>query len=91
MMSISGGSQTRRAWAARTMALLGGSLALAACGGDAAPALRDAFIASSTPSCVVANWECIRATSYIYPNTPISNAQAQAFAAQGFEIGVEPD
>ncbi len=25
------------------------------------------------PGCSVANWECVRATSYIYPNTPISD------------------
>ncbi|ACT92997.1 N,N-dimethylformamidase beta subunit family domain-containing protein [Dyadobacter fermentans] len=36
----------------------------------------------------VDNWTAIRGTSYIYPNTPITNAQASAFQAQGFEIGV---
>ena len=34
------------------------------------------------------DWECVRATSYIYPDTPIAPAQAAAYAAQGFEIGV---
>ncbi|MEO5925046.1 MAG: Ig-like domain-containing protein [Bryobacteraceae bacterium] len=48
----------------------------------------DAFNAASTPGCVVANWECIRGTSYIYPNTPITPAQAQGYDAQGHEIAL---
>ena len=36
----------------------------------------------------VADWKAIRGSSYIYPSTPITNAEATAFAAQGFEIGV---
>jgi hypothetical protein len=42
---------------------------------------------SNTPQ-DVADWNAIRATSYIYPNTPITNAQAAAFQAQGFEIAL---
>jgi hypothetical protein len=38
----------------------------------------------------VADWNAIRSTSYIYPNTPISNSQAAAFEAQGFEIALHP-
>ena len=34
----------------------------------------DQYIASSPAGCSVANWECIRSTSYIYPNTPLTNA-----------------
>ena len=33
------------------------------------------------------DWECLRFTSYVYPNTPLSNAQAGAYHAQGFEVG----
>ncbi|MGC1850804.1 MAG: N,N-dimethylformamidase beta subunit family domain-containing protein, partial [Solirubrobacterales bacterium] len=40
------------------------------------------------PGCVVAKWQCVRSTSYIYPNTPISDTKAAAFVAEGFEIGV---
>ncbi|WP_375437790.1 DUF4082 domain-containing protein, partial [uncultured Hymenobacter sp.] len=36
----------------------------------------------------VANWRAIRGTSYIYPSTPMTDAQAAAFEAQGFEIGL---
>jgi hypothetical protein len=48
----------------------------------------DWFTSRSAPGCNVANWECVRATSYIYPNTPISPAAAAAYTTQGFEIGV---
>ncbi|GGM89966.1 hypothetical protein GCM10010967_23560 [Dyadobacter beijingensis] len=36
----------------------------------------------------VDNWTAVRGTSYIYPGTPITAAQAAAFQAQGFEIGL---
>ena len=48
----------------------------------------DSFKAASPAGCVVANWQCIRATSYIYTNTPISDAVAANYVADGFEIGV---
>jgi hypothetical protein len=38
----------------------------------------------------VADWKAIRGTSYIYPNTTITNAQAAAYEAQGFEIALHP-
>ena len=46
------------------------------------------FIADSTAGCSVANWQCIRGTSYVYPNTPMTNAQAANFVAQGFEVAL---
>jgi hypothetical protein len=39
----------------------------------------------------VADWNSIRGTSYIYPNTPMTNAQAVAFESQGFEIALHPN
>ncbi len=36
----------------------------------------------------IADWKAIRSSSYIYPNTPITNAQAMGYTAQGFEIGL---
>ena len=39
----------------------------------------------------IADWKAIRATSYIYPNTKMTNAQAAAFEAQGFEIALHPN
>lgn len=45
-------------------------------------------LSSSNTPAAVADWSAIRSTSYIYPNTPMSSAQAAAFEAQGFEIGL---
>ncbi len=36
----------------------------------------------------IADWNSVRATSYIYTGTPISNAEVQAFQNQGFEISL---
>ncbi len=44
----------------------------------------------SPPGCVVANWDCVRSTSYIYPNSVLSNAQAAGYVADGFEVGLHP-
>jgi chitodextrinase len=44
----------------------------------------------SPPGCVIADWECVRATSYILQDNPVTNAQAADFVADGFEIGVHP-
>ncbi|MCO5237242.1 MAG: hypothetical protein M9933_13325 [Chitinophagaceae bacterium] len=35
-----------------------------------------------------ADWTAIRSTSYIFPNTPITNEQIVSYQAQGFEIGL---
>lgn len=48
----------------------------------------DQFIALSPAGCSVADWECVRGTSYIYPDTPLSSTNAAAYAAQGFEVGL---
>jgi hypothetical protein len=46
------------------------------------------YEAASPAGCSVEGWECVRATSYIYPGTPLPPAAALAFQAEGFEIGV---
>ncbi|WP_406203916.1 Ig-like domain-containing protein [Kitasatospora sp. NBC_01560] len=48
----------------------------------------DGYIAQSPPGCNVANWECVRGSSYIYTDDPLTPAQAQAYTDQGFEVGV---
>ncbi|MGW6913612.1 Ig-like domain-containing protein [Kitasatospora sp. NPDC054939] len=48
----------------------------------------DSYVAQSPPGCNVANWECIRASSYIYTDAPLTPAQAKAYTDQGFEVGV---
>ena len=50
----------------------------------------DRFKQLSAPGCVVANWECIRSTSYIYPASPLTNAQAAGYLADGFEVALHP-
>jgi len=42
----------------------------------------------SPAGCSVENWECVRSTSYMYVENPMTNAQAASYTAQGFEIGV---
>jgi hypothetical protein len=46
------------------------------------------YKAFSPAGCSVDDWECIRSTSYIYTNTPLSDAQAAAFTAEGFEVSI---
>ncbi|MBY0401943.1 DUF4082 domain-containing protein, partial [Myxococcota bacterium] len=48
-------------------------------------------LAADPPSCSVADWECVRSTSYIYPGGGLSDAQGQSYHAQGFELGVHVD
>ena len=36
----------------------------------------------------MANWECVRSTSYIYPGAPLTNAQAASYVGQGFEVAL---
>ena len=47
----------------------------------------DDYMAMSPSGCSVENWECIRGTSYIYPDTPLSGAEASGYNSAGFEIG----
>ncbi len=46
------------------------------------------FEQMSTANCNVANWECIRGTSYVFPGTAITAADATDFVNKGFELGV---
>jgi hypothetical protein len=46
------------------------------------------YLAQSTPGCSVADWQCIRATSYLYPSSGLTDAQAKAFQAAGFEVAL---
>jgi fibronectin type 3 domain-containing protein len=48
----------------------------------------DQEIAQSPAGCSVALWQCIRSTSYIYPASPLTNAQAASYVAQGFEVAL---
>jgi hypothetical protein len=46
------------------------------------------YLGFTDPSAEVDKWETIRGTSYIFPNTPISDSQAASYNALGFEIGL---
>ncbi len=46
------------------------------------------YIDASPPGCSVADWECVRGTSYIFTDSALTNAQAASFEAQGFEVGL---
>ena len=48
----------------------------------------DTFSAASPAGCVVANWECVRATSYVFPGTTIGGVGAEAYEQRGFEIAL---
>src|SRR5678815_3419266 len=38
--------------------------------------------------CIRDRWECIRMSSYVYPSTPFTNAQAAGYTTDGFEVGM---
>jgi FlgD Ig-like domain len=46
------------------------------------------YLSESAPGCSVADWQCIRSTSYIFPGTPISDAEVADYQARGFEIAL---
>lgn len=48
----------------------------------------DYQLAQSNSGCVVEDWECIRSTSLIYTQTPVTDAQALSYYNQGFDFGV---
>ena len=54
----------------------------------ATPAYFDRLKAASPAGCSVADWDCVRATSYMYPDTAMTPAQAKAYQDAGFELGV---
>jgi hypothetical protein len=51
------------------------------------PGQFDTFNDESPANCSVEDWECVRATSYVYVGS-ITDAQAGAYQQDGFEIGL---
>jgi Domain of unknown function (DUF4082)/Bacterial Ig-like domain/Bacterial Ig domain len=53
------------------------------------------LLAASPTGCSVPDWQCARSTSYLFPqiiaDNSLTDAQAAAFAVQGFEISVHVD
>ena len=50
----------------------------------------DRFKQLSPAGCSVALWQCIRSTSYLYPGSPLTNAQAAGYITDGFEVALHP-
>jgi hypothetical protein len=48
----------------------------------------DGYIAASTPGCSVEDWGCIRSTSYVYPGSPIDDAETRSYTSLGFEVAL---
>jgi hypothetical protein len=49
----------------------------------------DQFDAASPRGCSLADWQCVRGTSYMYPDDQhLTDAQAAAYQARGFELAL---
>src|SRR3954468_3792173 len=48
----------------------------------------DRYTLQSPAQCSVDDWQCVRGTSYIYTNPNLTDAQAAAYEAQGFEVAL---
>lgn len=48
----------------------------------------DQYVSYSTPGGSVDDWETIRSTSYLWTNSPMTDAQASAYTLAGFEVGL---
>ena len=48
----------------------------------------DKLEAASPAGCVVADWQCLRATSWGYTGISLTDAQAADYQARGFDLGV---
>jgi hypothetical protein len=53
------------------------------------------YTAASPTGCSVPDWQCVRATSYVFPQAlatnPLTDSQVAVYTAQGFEISVHVD
>jgi len=64
--------------------------------GGSSTSQRFADLQTASPNgCSVADWQCARATAYLFPQAlatnSLTNAQVAAYVAQGFEISVHVD
>ncbi|RIL08025.1 MAG: hypothetical protein DCC71_00810 [Proteobacteria bacterium] len=46
------------------------------------------YLSFDPPGCSVEDWECVRSTSYVYPGPGLSDAEAVAWDALGFELAL---
>ena len=61
-------------------------------GGGGTAGRFDQYNANSPLGCSVANWTCLRFTSYVFPlDVPLTDAQAGMYNSQGFEVDMHPN
>ncbi len=48
----------------------------------------DTLMAQSDSGCSAEDWECVRATGYLYSGPPFTDAQAQFYTQHGFDVAV---
>ncbi len=61
-------------------------------GGGGTAGRFDQYNANSPLGCSVANWTCLRFTSYVFPlHVPLTDAQATMYNSQGFEVDMHPN
>jgi hypothetical protein len=59
------------------------------CGGTRG---RFAIYETQSPDgCSLADWECVRASSYVYINSDMTDAEAVTWTGKGFELGIHLD
>jgi methionine-rich copper-binding protein CopC len=51
----------------------------------------DKYAANSASGCSVADWECLRLTSYVDPSSPMSDSAAVGYQNSGFEVALHPN
>ncbi len=56
-------------------------------GGDVRSRLNS-YLSQDAPVCNVQKWECVRASTYMYTNVPLTNAEIVTYTALGFEFGL---
>ncbi len=56
-------------------------------GGAQVTSRLNRYLQLSPSGCNVALWECVRASSYFFMSSPMSQSQAQSYTNQGFDLG----
>jgi hypothetical protein len=53
------------------------------------------YLAASPNGCSVPDWQCVRATAYLFPQSlatnPLTDSQVSSYTAQGFEVSAHVD
>ena len=57
---------------------------------DGTEKVLNKWLTSSPTSCSVADWQCVRASGYIYVSAGLTNARAAQFENAGFDLGAHP-